>query len=215
VRGGSHPLDASAVHPERYALVARIAKDHGVSLPDLIGNETVLSSLDLKPYVSEDVGMPTLVDIVSELRKPGRDPRESFVPPAFRDDVTEPKHLSAGMVLEGVVTNIVAFGAFVDIGVHQDGLVHVSQLSDRFVKDPNDVVQVGQKVTVTVQAVDLDRNRIALTMKTGAKPAAASGGGGARPTPSRGQRPQAPAPAPAAPVKPSKGYVAPNGIRFR
>jgi uncharacterized protein len=215
VRGGSHPLDASAVHPERYALVARIAKDHGVSLPDLIGNETVLSSLDLKPYVSEDVGMPTLIDIVSELRKPGRDPRESFVPPAFRDDVTEPKHLSAGMVLEGVVTNIVAFGAFVDIGVHQDGLVHVSQLSDRFVKDPNDVVQVGQKVTVTVQAVDLDRNRIALTMKTGAKPAAASGGGGARPTPSRGQRPQAPAPAPAAPVKPSKGYVAPNGIRFR
>jgi uncharacterized protein len=215
VRGGSHPLDASAVHPERYALVARIAKDHGVSLPDLIGNETVLSSLDLKPYVSEDVGMPTLIDIVSELRKPGRDPRESFVPPAFRDDVTEPKHLSAGMVLEGVVTNIVAFGAFVDIGVHQDGLVHVSQLSDRFVKDPNDVVQVGQKVTVTVQAVDLDRNRIALTMKTGAKPAAASGGGGARPTPSRGQRPQAPAPGPAAPVKPTKGYVAPNGIRFR
>jgi uncharacterized protein len=159
--------------------------------------------------------MPTLIDIVSELRKPGRDPRESFVPPAFRDDVTEPKHLSAGMVLEGVVTNIVAFGAFVDIGVHQDGLVHVSQLSDRFVKDPNDVVQVGQKVTVTVQAVDLDRNRIALTMKTGAKPAAASGGGGARPTPSRGQRPQAPAPGPAAPVKPTKGYVAPNGIRFR
>jgi uncharacterized protein len=215
VRGGSHPLDASAVHPERYTLVARIAKDHGVSLQDLIGNETVLSSLDLKPYVSDDVGMPTLVDIVSELRKPGRDPRESFVPPAFRDDVTEPKHLAAGMVLEGVVTNIVAFGAFVDIGVHQDGLVHVSQLSDRFVKDPNDVVQVGQKVTVTVQGVDLDRNRIALTMKTGAKPAAPPAGGGARTAPPRGPKPQAPAPAPAAPVKPTKGYVAPNGIRFR
>ena len=217
VRGGSHPLDASAVHPERYTLVARIARDHGVSLQDLIGNESVLASLELTPYVSADVGMPTLLDIVAELRKPGRDPRDSFVPPAFRDDVTQPKHLSAGMVLEGVVTNIVAFGAFVDIGVHQDGLVHVSQLSDRFVKDPNDVVQVGQKVTVTVQAVDLDRNRIALTMKTGAKPAAA--GSGARPTPQRGPAsPRGPKPEvvpQVAPVKPGKGYVAPNGIRFR
>ncbi len=213
VRGGSHPLDGSAVHPERYALVARIAKDRGVSLPELIGNEAVLSSLDLKPYVSEDVGMPTLIDIVAELRKPGRDPRKSFVPPAFRDDVTEPKHLASGMVLEGVVTNIVAFGAFVDIGVHQDGLVHVSQLSDRFVKDPNDVVQVGQKVTVTVQSVDLARNRIALTMKTGESPKAAAGtASGGKPAP-RGPRPASPAAA--APVKPGKGYVAPNGIRFR
>ncbi len=208
VRGGAHPLDASAVHPERYALVARMAKDRGVTLQDLLGNETLLSSLELAPYVSDDVGMPTLVDIVAELRKPGRDPRESFVPPAFRDDVTEPKHLSAGMVLEGVVTNIVAFGAFVDIGVHQDGLVHVSQLSDRFVKDPNDVVQVGQKVTVTVQGVDLARNRIALTMKTGEKPAASTA-----PRPQVAPRPQ-PAP-PAAPVQPGKGYVAPNGIRFK
>jgi uncharacterized protein len=116
-------------------------------------------------------------------------------------------------VLEGVVTNIVAFGAFVDIGVHQDGLVHVSQLSDRFVKDPNDVVQVGQKVTVTVQSVDLARNRIALTMKTGEKPTAAAGtASGSRPAP-RG--PRVAPPAPAAPVKPGKGYVAPNGIRFR
>ncbi len=213
VRGGSHPLDASAVHPERYALVARIAKDRGVSLQDLIGNETVLSSLDLEPYVSDDVGMPTLIDIVAELRKPGRDPRESFVPPAFRDDVTEPKHLTSGMVLEGVVTNIVAFGAFVDIGVHQDGLVHVSQLSDRFVKDPNDVVQVGQRVSVTVQSVDLDRNRIALTMKTGTKPAAPAPGGQRPASPPRGPKPQPTAAT--APVKPGKGYVAPNGIRFR
>jgi uncharacterized protein len=206
VRGGSHPLDASAVHPERYALVAKIAKDRGVELKELIGNEAVLSSLDLAPYVSSDVGLPTLHDIVTELRKPGRDPRESFVPPAFRDDVTEPKHLTAGMVLEGVVTNIVAFGAFVDIGVHQDGLVHVSQLSDRFVKDPNDVVQVGQKVMVTVQSIDLPRNRIALTMKTGEKPVAA-----AAPKP-RGPKPAAPV---ATPVQPGKGYVAPNGIRFK
>ena len=207
VRGGSHPLDASAVHPERYALVATIAKDAGVSLQELVGNEKVLSTLDLAKYVSADVGLPTLHDIVAELRKPGRDPRESFVPPAFRDDVTEPKHLKAGMVLEGVVTNIVAFGAFVDIGVHQDGLVHVSQLADRFVKDPNDVVQVGQRVSVTVQSVDLARNRIALTMKTGEKPA--SGG------PSSAPRPKVQKAPPAAPVQPGKGYVAPNGIRFR
>jgi protein Tex len=206
VRGGTHPLDSSAVHPERYALVARIAKDRGVLLPDLIGNDAVLLSIDLTPYVSADVGLPTLQDIVAELRKPGRDPRESFVPPAFRDDVTEPKHLSAGMVLEGVVTNIVAFGAFVDIGVHQDGLVHVSQLADRFVKDPNDVVQVGQRVTVTVQTIDLARNRIALTMKTGEKPAASA-------APPR-VKPAKPA-APIAPVAPTKGFVAANGMRFK
>ena len=133
------------------------------------------------------------------------------MPPAFRDDVTDVKHLSAGMVLEGVVTNIVAFGAFVDIGVHQDGLVHVSQLADRFVKDPNEVVQVGQRVSVTVQSVDLARNRIALTMKTGERPAAS--GGAPRPK-GAGQRPPAPKAAAPAPV-PGKGYVAPNGIRFR
>ena len=163
--------------------------------------------------------MPTLRDIVAELRKPGRDPRESFVPPAFRDDVTEPKHLTTGMVLEGVVTNIVAFGAFVDIGVHQDGLVHVSQLSDRFVKDPNDVVQVGQRVTVTVQSIDLARNRIALTMKTGERPrtggapgAAASGTATPR---QRTQNPAPSRPSTPAPVQPGKGWVAPNGIRFK
>jgi len=211
VRGGAHPLDASAVHPERYALVARIAKDRGVSLQELVGNDAVLSTLDLATYVSDEVGLPTLQDIVTELRKPGRDPRDSFVPPAFRDDVTEPKHLQVGMVLEGVVTNIVAFGAFVDIGVHQDGLVHVSQLADRFVKDPNDVVQVGQRVTVTVQGVDLDRNRIALTMKTGTRPAAGVAGAPA----ARPRGPKATTAPLAPPVQPGKGYVAPNGIRFR
>jgi len=216
VRGGAHPLDASAVHPERYALVARIAKDAGVSLQQLVGNEPVLAALDLKAYVSADVGLPTLQDIVAELRKPGRDPRESFVPPAFRDDVTEPKHLTAGMVLEGVVTNIVAFGAFVDIGVHQDGLVHVSQLSDRFVKDPNDVVQVGLKVMVTVQSVDLARGRIALTMKTGERPAAPSSGA-ARPSqrPAAKVQPKSDGKSNGAPVQPGKGWVAPNGIRFK
>jgi protein Tex len=214
VRGGSHPLDASAVHPERYTLVARMAKDCGVTVKELVGNDAILSNLNLAPYVSDGVGMPTLRDIVAELRKPGRDPRESFVPPAFRDDVTEPKHLITGMVLEGVVTNIVAFGAFVDIGVHQDGLVHVSQLSDRFVKDPNDVVQVGQRVSVTVQGIDLARNRIALTMKTGAGSAPRTGD---RAATGAGPAPKAPKPQPtlAAPVQPGKGWVAPNGIRFK
>src|SRR6201999_3545104 len=112
-------------------------------------------------------GLPTLKDILMELRKPGRDPRATFEVFAFRDDVTEPKDLSEGMELDGIVTNIVAFGAFVDVGVHQDGLVHVSQLADRYVADPNAVVSVGQKVRVRVMSVDLERNRIALTMKTG------------------------------------------------
>jgi protein Tex len=167
VRGGAHPLDASAVHPERYSLVERMAGDVGLPLQELIGNEQQLQKVKLDRYVSPDVGLPTLQDILTELRKPGRDPREAFEPPAFRADVTEPKHLVEGMELEGVVTNIVAFGAFVDVGVHQDGLVHVSQLADRYVSDPNVVVSVGQKVKVRVVAVDLERNRIALTMKKG------------------------------------------------
>jgi uncharacterized protein len=166
VRGGAHPLDATAVHPERYALVERIAADLRVTLGDLLNNEAAVARIDVDRYVADGVGLPTLQDILSELRRPGRDPREQFEPPAFRDDVTEPTHLTGGMVLEGVVTNIVAFGAFVDIGVHQDGLVHVSQLADRFVRDPNDVVKVGQKVKVTVMSVDLERNRIALSMRT-------------------------------------------------
>ena len=166
VRGGTHPLDASAVHPERYALVERMAKDVGVSIADLIVDEGKVEALDLTKYISVDVGLPTLKDILGELKKPGRDPRAAFEAPAFRDDITEPKDLREGMELEGVVTNIVAFGAFVDVGVHQDGLVHVSQLADRFVSDPNQVVAVGQRVQVRVVAVDLQRNRIALTMKT-------------------------------------------------
>src|SRR6185312_13151145 len=170
-RGGEHPLDASAVHPERYPLVEQMATDLGVSVADLIGNERVLERVKLEKYATEDVGLPTLRDILAELKKPGRDPREAFEPPAFRADVTEPKHLSEGMELEGVVTNIVAFGAFVDIGVHQDGLVHVSQLADRFISDPNTVVTVGQKVKVRVLSVDLDRNRIALSMRRSGTPA--------------------------------------------
>ena len=214
VRGAAHPLDASAVHPERYALVERMAADLGVSLPALIADESKLASLDLAKYVSNDVGLPTLQDIVAELRKPGRDPRAAFEAPAFRDDVTEPKDLREGMQLEGVVTNIVAFGAFVDVGVHQDGLVHVSQLADRYVSDPNQVVTVGQRVKVRVLSIDLQRNRIALTMK-----AAASADSRAtdRRTPSPAgakgvSRPAVPA---AKPFTPKPGSVAPNGMRFR
>jgi uncharacterized protein len=214
VRGGTHPLDASAVHPERYSLVERMARDVGAELRELVGNEALLERVDPSRYVSDDVGLPTLHDILGELRKPGRDPRATFEPPAFRDDVVEPRDLNPGMVLEGVVTNIVAFGCFVDVGVHQDGLVHVSQLADRYVSDPNQVVKVGQKVRVTVMSVDLARNRIALTMK--AQPGAAAPAPGARGPKGAdgrkggGQREQKPAP-----FKPVPGSVAPNGMRFR
>jgi protein Tex len=167
VRDGDHPLDATGIHPERYPLVERMARDLGVSTRGLLGNEAELERLAtrIEGYAGDGVGLPTLLDILEELRRPGRDPRESFEAPAFRDDVREMKDLQQGMVLEGVVTNVVAFGAFVDIGVHQDGLVHVSQLADRFVKDPGEVVRVGQRVRVTVLDVDLPRRRIALTMK--------------------------------------------------
>lgn len=205
VRGGEHPLDASAVHPERYQLVEKIADDLGSSIVDLVANEGLISQVDLEKYIGDDVGLPTLQDIVEELRKPGRDPRATFEPPAFRDDVKEVKDLKVGMTLEGVVTNIVAFGAFVDIGVHQDGLVHVSQLADRFVKDPAEVVKVGQKVRVRVVSVDLERNRIGLSMKSDAGAAAAAGerrgGRDRREKPERG--------------RPRSGDVAPNGMRFR
>ena len=133
----------------------------------LVENETALATLEssLNRYVTDDVGLPTLHDILDELRRPGRDPRETFEAPAFRDDVRKPQDLKVDMVLQGVVTNVVAFGAFVDIGVHQDGLVHISQLADRFVRDPNEIVAVGQKVRVKVVSLELDRGRIGLSMK--------------------------------------------------
>jgi uncharacterized protein len=167
IRGGAHPLDASAVHPERYALVEQIAKDVGVPLASLVGNSEAVKRVPWKKYVSESVGMPTLEDIQAELLKPGRDPRDTFEPPAFRDDVRKLEDLKPGMVLEGVVTNVTAFGAFVDVGVKQDGLVHVSQLADRFVKDPHEVAKVGQKIKVRVLEIDLARKRIALSAKSG------------------------------------------------
>jgi uncharacterized protein len=165
IRDGQQPLDNTAVHPERYGLVEKMAADLGVSLPTLLARPELLDTIPLQPYVSGDVGLPTLRDILAELKKPGRDPRDSFVTPGFREGIMEIGDLKEGMTLNGVVTNVAAFGAFVDIGVHQDGLVHVSQLADRFVKDPNEVVRVGQPVQVRVLSVDTERRRIALTMR--------------------------------------------------
>jgi protein Tex len=165
IRDGAHPLDASAVHPESYPIVERIASELGVRVSDLVGNANLVKKIDRKRW-GKDAGELTLSDICQELSKPGRDPRAEFERPAFRDDVTELEHLERGMILEGVVTNVAAFGAFVDVGVHQDGLVHVSQLADRFVKDPNEVVRVGQRVKVRVIEVDLERRRISLSMKS-------------------------------------------------
>jgi len=162
---GPQPLDASGVHPERYALVEKMAKDLGVPLKTLVGDAALAAKIDIQRYVSDDVGLPTLKDIVAELGKPGRDPRAAFEPPRFRDDVNTINDLQIGMVLSGVVTNVTAFGAFVDVGVHQDGLVHVSQLSNRFVTNPADVVKPGDRLQVRVIEVDLPRKRIALTAK--------------------------------------------------
>ena len=167
VRGGAHPLDASAVHPERYALVKRMAADLKLPLPSLVGNAAAAASIPLASYVDAEVGLPTLEDIVAELRKPGRDPRAVFEPPKFRDDVNTMEDLTVGMQLQGIVTNVTAFGAFVVVGVHQDGLVHVSQLSDQFVKNPADVVKAGDRISVRVLEIDLVRKRIALTAKSG------------------------------------------------
>jgi protein Tex len=165
IRDGAHPLDASAVHPESYPIVDRMAKDLNCSVGDLLRDAGLRGKIQLPKYVTEAVGLPTLNDILGELAKPGRDPRQKFEVFSFQSGIEKMEDLKPGMKLPGIVTNVTAFGAFVDIGVHQDGLVHVSQLSDRFVKDPAEVVKVSQKVTVTVTEVDLPRKRIALSMK--------------------------------------------------
>ncbi|MDX9722510.1 MAG: Tex family protein [Myxococcota bacterium] len=169
VKNGDHPLDASAVHPERYALVEAMAQQVGEEISRLVGNERKIQEIKVESFIGDGVGEPTLRDIISELKKPGRDPRERFEPPQFREDVREIKDLKPGMLLEGVVTNVTHFGAFVDVGVHQDGLVHISQLSERFVRDPSDVVGVGDRVKVKVIEVDLERKRIALSCRLDAE----------------------------------------------
>jgi len=153
------------VHPERYALVKQMASDLGCKVEDLMKDEKLRKQIKLQQYISETVGLPTLNDIMQELAKPGRDPREQFEAFSFTEGVNDISDLKVGMKLPGIVTNITNFGAFVDIGVHQDGLVHLSQLSNRFVKDPNEVVKVHQPVEVTVTEVDVNRKRISLSMK--------------------------------------------------
>ncbi len=165
IRDAKHPLDQSAVHPERYELVEQMAKDLKASVQDLMSSEELRAKIVLQNYVSETVGVPTLQDIVEELAKPGRDPRAGFEVFEFQEGVNSMADLKVGMKLPGIITNITAFGAFVDIGVHQDGLIHLSHLADRFIKDANEVVKVAQQVEVTVLEVDMARKRIALSRK--------------------------------------------------
>jgi len=176
ISGGENPLDASAVHPESYPIVEKMARDLGRSVADLIREPSLREKIDLARYVTEKAGIPTLADIFSELAKPGRDPRKSFEAFSFAAGVEKLTDLEPGMKLPGIVTNVTAFGAFVDIGVHRDGLVHVSELSDRFVKDPRQVVKVHQKVSVTIVEVDLERGRVSLSMKSGVSAAPAGTG---------------------------------------
>jgi uncharacterized protein len=165
IPGARNPLDNTAVHPERYALVEQMAKDSGCTIGELINDKERQKKIDLQHYVNADVGMPTLTDIMHELEKPGRDPRGEAETFEFDNSVHEIEDLKVGMVLPGIVTNITKFGCFVDIGVHQDGLVHVSQLANRYVRDANEVVKLHQHVEVRVVEVDLQRRRISLSMR--------------------------------------------------
>ena len=196
IRNGSNPLDASAVHPERYPLIDRMAGDLGCSVGELLQNPARRTSIKLEVYITPEVGLPTLQDIVKELAKPGRDPRKQFEAFAFSEEAMEIKDLKPGMKLPGIVTNVAAFGAFIDVGVHQDGLAHISQLSDQFVKNPSDVVKVGQKVMATVLEVDMERKRISLSLKTnteiGASPRGHSGGSGGGGIPQKRRESSAP-----------------------
>jgi uncharacterized protein len=165
IDGAKNPLDNSAVHPERYALVEEMAKDAGLKMEELVGRKDLRSLVKLDKYINSDVGLPTLEDILTELEKPGRDPRKQAKVLVFDPSIRKPDDLIPGMILPGIVTNITAFGAFVDVGVKQDGLVHVSQMADRFVSDPMEVVKLHQHVKVKVMEVDLARKRIAFSMK--------------------------------------------------
>ena len=165
IPGAKNPLDNSAVHPESYAIVERMAADEGCTVAQLVADKQKQRQIDVKRYITSTVGLPTLNDILAELEKPGRDPRQPIQEFRFSDSVHTIDDLGEGMELPGIVTNITNFGAFVDIGVHQDGLVHISQLADKFVKDPNEVVKLHQQVMVRVTEVDLRRGRIALSMR--------------------------------------------------
>jgi uncharacterized protein len=178
IAGGDNPLDASAVHPESYLVVEKIAKKNGREIKALIGDSGFLRGLQPQEYVDEKFGLPTVTDIIKELDKPGRDPRPEFKTATFQEGVETLKDLQPGMILEGTVTNVTNFGAFVDVGVHQDGLVHISALSETFVKDPHAVVKAGDIVKVKVMEVDVQRKRIAMSMRLGDEPGQARAMGG-------------------------------------
>ncbi len=183
IRGAANPLDASAVHPESYPVVERMARDAGCEVGDLVKDATRRTRIEPERYVTDTIGLPTLHDIMAELAKPGRDPRQQFETVRFAEGVAKPEDLKPGMRLPGIVTNVTAFGAFVDVGVHQDGLVHISQLADTFVKEPGSVVKAGQRVQVTVLEVDLERKRIALSLKARPDLTAKPGHAGGRTAP--------------------------------
>jgi len=165
IHGARNPLDAGGVHPERYGTVRQMADDAGVSISELMGRESARKRIDIHRYVTTDIGLPTLTDIMTELARPGRDPREDFSVFSFAEGISSIEDVLPGMKVPGIVTNVTKFGAFVDIGVHQDGLIHISQLADRFVRDPAQVVRVRQQVVVRVLEVDRERKRIALSLK--------------------------------------------------
>jgi uncharacterized protein len=211
IPNGDDPLDASAVHPESYPVVQRIVKRSGRPVSSVIGDQSFLRSLEPEEFVDERFGLPTVTDIIAELEKPGRDPRPEFKTAQFQEGVEEIKDLKPGMLLEGVVTNVTNFGAFVDIGVHQDGLVHISMLADRFVKDPHTVVKAGDVVKVKVLEVDVPRKRIGLTMRLGeptARPQHQAGrpqGQAPRPGPSAHSKPRPASPPPRPASQPPGG----------
>ena len=165
IRESENPLDSSAVHPESYPVVNKMAHKLGCTIQELMKQQELRKSIRLEEFITDKVGMPTLTDILNELSKPGRDPREKFDFFEFDKSVNSINDVKPGMILDGIITNITNFGAFVDIGVHQDGLVHISQLADKYIKDPNTVVKLNQKVRVKVLEVDKDRKRIQLSMK--------------------------------------------------
>jgi uncharacterized protein len=204
INGGPNPLDASAVHPEAYAIVEKIAAQGKRRLDTLIGDSAYLKTLSPAAFTDSRFGIPTVTDILGELEKPGRDPRPDFKAAAFREGIEKLSDLEPDMVLEGTVTNVTNFGAFVDVGVHQDGLVHISQVADRFVKDPREVVKAGDIVRVKVLQVDLERKRISMTMRLNSQPAASEPGGNTASAQKRRGRPSA---ANAAPPKPAVGTL--------
>jgi uncharacterized protein len=214
ILGGTQPLDASAVHPESYPLVEQILSSRGLSITDVLGSAEAVQTIEPQAFVTEQYGLPTVQDVLSELEKPGRDPRPEFKTAQFRDDVQSLADLQDGMILEGIVTNVTNFGAFIDIGVHQDGLVHVSELSNGFVNDPQKVVKPNQIVKVRVMSVDVERKRISLSLRLQpAERPARTERPAVRTERPRGERPARDGQAPRAPRPEGQGQRPPRSDR--